>query len=82
MIYFKGISNNAGEEEGFSVGTHKCIDYRLSAGPLGGNAGLNFCTVSYKDGMRIAVIANQSVISKEIAGKIAERIIYELQLLM
>lgn len=79
---FLGITNNAGDEEGFSVGFTECIDFRMTVGTLQGSAGVVFCTNSYKDGMRIAVIAKESILSKETADNVVKHIKFELQLLL
>ncbi len=53
----------------------------MSVGTIRGVAGVVFCVVSYQDGMRIAVVAKESVLSKEMANGLAKRIELELQLL-
>lgn len=76
-----GITNIAGEEEGFLVGKGECIDFRMSVGTLAGVAGVVFCAFSYKDGIRIAVVAKESILKKDCAEKLAKDISKELQYL-
>lgn len=81
MCGFLGITNNAREEEGFSVGKAECKDFRMSVGLSHRMAGEGFCTMSYKGGLGIAVIGKDSVIKKEVAENVAQHLALELKLL-
>lgn len=54
----------------------------MSVGTLQGVAGVAFCTISYKGGMRIAVIAKDEVLSKYNAIRLAKCIEFELKKLL
>lgn len=81
-LWISGISNNAGEEDGFSVGNAKCIDYCMSVGTTRGAHSVMFGAVSYKGRMRISVSAKEAVLSKKAAENLANHIELELQLLL
>lgn len=63
------------------MGNAECIDFRMTVGTLQGKAGVVFCLTSYQDGMKIAVIAKESILSKETTHSVAKHIEFELQLL-
>ncbi|ODM97476.1 hypothetical protein Ocin01_09213 [Orchesella cincta] len=76
-----GITNIAGEAKGFSVGKHECSEFIFSAGTLTGCAGVAFCTSSYKNKLRIAVMAKESILDKIGVKKLAAAIGEELEIL-
>ncbi len=54
----------------------------MSVGTMQGPAGVAFCTMSYKEGIRIAVIAKESILSKKGTQILTNQMETELQLLL
>ncbi|CAL8148634.1 unnamed protein product [Orchesella dallaii] len=72
-----GVTNIAGEKQGFSLGnggSWSCSQMSMSVGTLPGGAGLIFCIFSYKEDIQVAIIANENIMNKEEAKKLANQI--------
>ncbi|CAL8139702.1 unnamed protein product [Orchesella dallaii] len=81
-IFFPvGVTNIAGESHEFSIGQNKCSEFTFSLGTLTGCAGVIFTSSSYKDYLRVAVAADESIMDEIEAQKLAQSMWNELEML-
>ncbi|CAL8128729.1 unnamed protein product [Orchesella dallaii] len=68
------VSNVAGEEVGFNVGSHPCLDFTMTVGFRRSSIGVQFFVLSYKDSLQFSVSTKGSVMDGSATKKLADLI--------
>lgn len=72
-----------GDEEGFYLrnqdngSSYRCSDFRMSIGTYKGVAGVMLCLSSYKNVIRIAVVANDTIMESRQVEMLADNMLLE-----